>query len=213
MADMSFRFLDLPPELRNWIYDFGLGASGMMIHDGTLRIPSLAQVCRQIRKELLPMYMARSNDIDTPVRAIVEDLEFSGLHRWLKAHPYVYPATAQDPKAMTCRRVDIDLRIRDVRSSHGLPYPSETRLITVTEANQRTRRSMLLQRNFESWLTACKEEIEQARDSTIGQPRYANWERNFSNAKTPYGTYECAIVGMLPYHFTVERTEPCGCDP
>ena len=182
MAGRCYPSLRLAPELRNWVYAYIVSEGGITIYNGTPSIPSLAQTCSQVRKELLPMYQAAENDINTPVHAIVEDLEIRELHRWLKAHAYTYPATPQDQYSMPCRKVYVNLRIRRANSSYDLPYPSETDCLVMCVADQRTRRRMLLVRNSQSWLLACEDEIFQGQQTKTEdvQPQYSNWEHSIN---------------------------------
>ncbi|KAF2169308.1 hypothetical protein M409DRAFT_20534 [Zasmidium cellare ATCC 36951] len=66
-----FRFLDLPAELRNRIYSYATARKSGDL--GGFRIPGIAQVSKQIRKELLPILFAEniflcqvSSDLLTP---------------------------------------------------------------------------------------------------------------------------------------------------
>ncbi|KAK5721799.1 hypothetical protein LTR15_006391 [Elasticomyces elasticus] len=63
---MPFPFLQLPPEIRNTIYELSIpdggdrtlpSPCGCHVHDGeTTREPAITKVCRQIRTESLPIY-------------------------------------------------------------------------------------------------------------------------------------------------------------
>ncbi|KAK4503700.1 hypothetical protein PRZ48_004615 [Zasmidium cellare] len=54
-----FRFLDLPPELRNRVYSYAVFLQSRDI--GYFRIPPVAQVSKQTRKESLPILFAENN--------------------------------------------------------------------------------------------------------------------------------------------------------
>jgi hypothetical protein len=55
----AFRFLDLPPELRNHVYAYAMASTKM--HDlRDVREPALAAVSVQVRNEVLPIFFAES---------------------------------------------------------------------------------------------------------------------------------------------------------
>jgi hypothetical protein len=59
----SFRFLDLPPELRNQIYSFVLRDSQVILSPGTKKTtgyPVITKVSRQIRNEALELFYAKT---------------------------------------------------------------------------------------------------------------------------------------------------------
>ena len=60
-------FLDLPPELRNRIYELSLvqGRSINPVHLEDQRQPAITRTCHQIRKETLPIYYSQNHFILT----------------------------------------------------------------------------------------------------------------------------------------------------
>ncbi|CRG89430.1 hypothetical protein PISL3812_06466 [Talaromyces islandicus] len=67
-----FHFMKLPPELRLEIYHFAVVQKGDSTY--TLQPPALAQVCRQIRAEILPVYYGE-NDFYIPLNIDVISYE------------------------------------------------------------------------------------------------------------------------------------------
>ena len=59
LSDPTFRLLDLPPELRNWIYELVLSQHGDT-YDLNDPLPAITQVSRSLRDETLSMWHGQS---------------------------------------------------------------------------------------------------------------------------------------------------------
>ncbi|KAK5113566.1 hypothetical protein LTR85_010794 [Meristemomyces frigidus] len=87
-------FLDLPPKLRNWIYEY-LGSEMpaktfklVRIVEGTIISHSLARTCRQLKTECAPIfgpyYLQEYHTIET-IQATVADFKFGNLRGVLES--------------------------------------------------------------------------------------------------------------------------------
>ena len=54
-CEEDFRFMDLPPELRNWVYQYAL-LERRIQRLRCFTTPALSRVCRQLRNETLPIF-------------------------------------------------------------------------------------------------------------------------------------------------------------
>ncbi|KAK4955217.1 hypothetical protein LTR10_007412 [Elasticomyces elasticus] len=69
-------FLNLPPELRNSIYEHTLVSHEPIRIGKTVKQPPLLQVCKQIRREAGPLYFHQNN-----FRVVLTDLDFTSTMR------------------------------------------------------------------------------------------------------------------------------------
>lgn len=99
-------FLDLPGELRNEIY-YAVYDNDHTVHiasDGAIRLPALAHVSSQVRREALSIFEDMITRPDT-IKATIRDLDFSQLTSFLQARPDLDP-----------RRVHVDLTVRFLKA-------------------------------------------------------------------------------------------------
>jgi len=77
-------FLRIPSEMRNAIYKQVIGGKGSseVTMECRLRVPSLAVVNRQIRSELLPIYLDQT---DFKMELRLQEWSFNGLISWARA--------------------------------------------------------------------------------------------------------------------------------
>jgi hypothetical protein len=106
-----FRFLDLPPELRNRIYEYAFTG----LHD--LSPHHLTQVNRQVRVESLQMYHERAFILRIPLQTPAQMLSFL---KWIESDP-AEPSTIER-YAFTYN--DIDVGVTSVCFNQGTLPPS-----------------------------------------------------------------------------------------
>ncbi|KAK5683512.1 hypothetical protein LTS10_005045 [Elasticomyces elasticus] len=83
--EKGLSLLRLPAELRNEITQYCVD-DVHEVHisaDGTINVPSLAQTCRQLRYETIPMWKARYISTPMHLECFVHNFDFDGVHRAL----------------------------------------------------------------------------------------------------------------------------------
>lgn len=72
-----FRFLDLPPEIRNLVYAIALRSHGIIIVDEKLELPALLTSCQEIHSEASSIWYR-----DNTFKAAIEDCDANALNKW-----------------------------------------------------------------------------------------------------------------------------------
>lgn len=105
----SFRFLDLPAELRNFVYSMITSNKSMSL--GSFAVPAIARTSRQLRSEFLPIFFAEAEF----------RISFS-LHAFRSSHlrcvrlydlqHHIYPEELDHPRAPACDSLCLEPSVR-----------------------------------------------------------------------------------------------------
>ena len=81
--------LELPPELRNQIYDHvATSTRTISVHEGALVPHALARTCKQIRSESIPVFESESIFYAHTIKARVIDLDFTNLTTFIEDYEW-----------------------------------------------------------------------------------------------------------------------------